>query len=74
MPAFLFTDIEGSTPLWENHREAMLAALLDHNRILEEQITLHFGSFLPLGKITRSVYGYCVDITIILWAIHQRSI
>jgi predicted ATPase/class 3 adenylate cyclase len=32
--AFLFTDVEGSTRLWEDHPEEMSAALVDHNRIL----------------------------------------
>jgi DNA-binding SARP family transcriptional activator len=48
MPVFLFTDIEGSTPLWETHREAMLPALLCHNQILEEQIAQHGGRILEL--------------------------
>jgi predicted ATPase/DNA-binding SARP family transcriptional activator len=48
MPVFLFTDIEGSTPLWETHREEMLPALLRHNEILEEQIARHGGRILEL--------------------------
>lgn len=31
---FLFTDVEGSTRLWEDHPEEMSAALADHDRIL----------------------------------------
>ena len=31
---FLFTDIEGSTRLWEEHPEAMQAALARHDAIL----------------------------------------
>jgi hypothetical protein len=31
---FLFTDIEGSTRLWEEHPEAMRAALLQHDDLL----------------------------------------
>src|SRR5262245_33220628 len=31
---FLFTDIEGSTQLWEQHREAMKAALAHHDFLL----------------------------------------
>ena len=31
---FLFTDIEGSTKLWERHPEAMQRALARHDEIL----------------------------------------
>ena len=48
MPVFIFTDIEGSTPLWNTHRQAMLPALLQHNAILEEQISGHGGRILEL--------------------------
>jgi class 3 adenylate cyclase len=34
--AFLFTDIEGSTRLWEDHPDAMRAALARHNAIIAE--------------------------------------
>src|SRR5262245_51906908 len=40
---FLFTDIEGSTRLWEQHREAMWAALARHDAILTQVITAHCG-------------------------------
>src|SRR5438067_5152498 len=33
---FLFTDIEGSSRLWEQHSEAMRAALARHDAILRE--------------------------------------
>jgi predicted ATPase/class 3 adenylate cyclase/Tfp pilus assembly protein PilF len=36
--SFLFTDIEGSTPLWESRPEAMRPAVQLHNRILHEAI------------------------------------
>ncbi|MEO7119296.1 MAG: adenylate/guanylate cyclase domain-containing protein [Candidatus Limnocylindrales bacterium] len=35
---FLFTDIEGSTRLWEEHRDAMGAALAAHDAILRSAI------------------------------------
>ena len=41
--SFLFTDIEGSTPLWEHHRYAMRAALERHDAILREAIDAHGG-------------------------------
>ena len=34
---FLFTDLEGSTRLWEEHPEAMQAALARHDEILRER-------------------------------------
>jgi len=36
MPIFLYTDIEGSTQLWENHGQAMGAILDRHDTILME--------------------------------------
>jgi predicted ATPase/class 3 adenylate cyclase len=38
MPGFLFSDIEGSTRLWEKHSEIMSAALARHNEILRSTI------------------------------------
>src|SRR5438105_11271246 len=35
---FLFTDIEGSTALWEEHPDAMHAALARHDRLLRHAI------------------------------------
>ncbi len=40
---FLFTDIEGSTTRWEQHREAMQAALARHDAILRQAIEGHGG-------------------------------
>jgi len=40
---FLFTDIEGSTALWEHHPEAMQIALARHDKILEAAIDGHGG-------------------------------
>jgi WD40 repeat protein/class 3 adenylate cyclase len=57
MPVFLFTDIENSTPLWDEHREAMLDALLQHNAILDEQIALYGGRILELrGDGVKAVF------------------
>src|SRR5712692_8650282 len=38
---FLFTDIEGSTRLWEQHPEAMPLALTRHDRLLRQAIEAH---------------------------------
>ena len=40
---FLFTDLEGSTRLWEDHPEAMKAALARHDAILRAAIEEHDG-------------------------------
>src|SRR5215475_7953765 len=40
---FLFTDIEGSTQLWEHEPQAMPAALAHHDAILRQQIAAHGG-------------------------------
>jgi class 3 adenylate cyclase len=41
--AFLFTDIEGSSLKWLNHRAAMQEALRAHDDILREAIAAHGG-------------------------------
>jgi predicted ATPase/class 3 adenylate cyclase len=41
--SFLFTDIEGSTPLWESQPEQMRAALQVHHRILQEAVSAQAG-------------------------------
>jgi class 3 adenylate cyclase len=43
---FLFTDIEGSTALWETHPEAMKAALAEHDSILREAVESNNGHVL----------------------------
>ena len=40
---FLFTDIEGSTRLWETRREEMSAALAGHDALLREIMERHGG-------------------------------
>ena len=40
---FLFTDIEGSTRLWQEHPEAMKSALAHHDEILSTAVTQHDG-------------------------------
>ena len=40
---FLFTDLEGSTRLWEHEPEAMRPALARHDSILREAVAAHAG-------------------------------
>jgi predicted ATPase/class 3 adenylate cyclase len=42
-PTFMFTDIEGSTRLWEQHPDEMQDALERHDRILRRSIESHGG-------------------------------
>src|SRR2546425_480049 len=47
---FLFTDIEGSTRLWEQHPEAMRHALARHDALLRHAIATHAGQvFKTIG-------------------------
>ena len=51
---FLFTDIEGSTPLWEQHRQEMAEALQIHNSALRQAIEANGGAYaIPSSKATR---------------------
>src|SRR5580658_4707433 len=51
---FLFTDIEGSTKLWETHPEAMRAALPRHDELIRASIERFNGRvFKTMGD------GYC---------------
>src|SRR5262249_11725857 len=40
---FLFTDLEGSTRLWEEHPDAMQEALARHDEILRDAVVGHHG-------------------------------
>jgi class 3 adenylate cyclase len=40
---FLFTDLESSTRLWEEHPQAMRGALARHDEILREAVEAHGG-------------------------------
>jgi len=46
---FLFTDIEGSTKLWETQAEAMRVALARHDALLRESIGKHAGHIFKTG-------------------------
>jgi len=46
---FLFTDIEGSTRLWETHADAMRAALARHDALLERAISAAAGYIFKRG-------------------------
>ena len=48
---FLFTDVEGSTRLWEQHPAAMRAALVEHDALIEFLTAQHEGMVVrPRGE------------------------
>jgi class 3 adenylate cyclase len=55
---FLFTDLEGSTRLWEQDPEAMKAAMVRHDELLEKTIAAHEGlAFARMGDGRRRRLG-----------------
>lgn len=59
---FLFTDIEGSTQLWEKHPNEMRSALAQHDAILRDAITAHHGQIIKTtGDGVHAVFEKAVD-------------
>src|SRR3712207_5011838 len=55
---FLFTDIEGSTRLWERDASTMWSALDRHNAILDEAIRAHGGyHFKTIGDAFQAAFA-----------------
>jgi len=55
---FLFTDIEGSTPLWERDPEGMREALALHNAVLADAIAAHDGHwFKTVGDAFQAAFA-----------------
>src|SRR6478672_2276819 len=49
--SFLFTDVEGSTKLWERHPDQMRAALARHDHLNESLVEQHQGVVVrPRGE------------------------
>jgi predicted ATPase/class 3 adenylate cyclase len=64
MPAltFLFTDIEGSTRLWDLHPQAMKKALSDHDEAIRKIVDAHGGKvFKHTGDGALAVFGSAAD-------------
>jgi class 3 adenylate cyclase len=54
---FLFTDIEGSTPLWEQHPQQMAEALKIHNSVLRQAIEANAGMvFKTVGDAFQAAF------------------
>ena len=59
---FLFTDIEGSTKLWQQYRDTMPAALSRHHALLSEAIAAHNGyTFQIIGDAFCAAFSTAVD-------------
>jgi predicted ATPase/class 3 adenylate cyclase len=71
---FLFTDIEGSTRLWERHQGAMPAALARHDALLHELVAAHGGVvFKTVGDSVLTAFAQAPDALAAALAI-QRAI
>src|SRR5215207_3937537 len=59
---FLFTDIEGSTHLWEQDRVAMAAAVEHHLEVLDAAIQVHRGvHFKTVGDAVQAAFPTAPD-------------
>ena len=59
---FLFTDIEGSTPLWEKYPDEMRSALARHDDILRNAIAVHQGQIIKsTGDGFHAVFVTAID-------------
>src|SRR5262245_945563 len=59
---FLFTDLEGSTRLWEGEPEAMRGALARHDEIVRAAIESHLGHVVKTtGDGAHAVFGTASD-------------
>src|SRR5262245_54692221 len=55
---FLFTDLEGSTRLWEHHSEEMHGGLARHDEIVREAIGAHSGFVVKMtGDGAHAAFG-----------------
>src|SRR5262245_51168929 len=59
---FLFTDIEGSSSLWEQYPQAMPAALARHDSLLRQQVAAHGGQvFKTMGDAVCAAFATAPD-------------
>jgi predicted ATPase/class 3 adenylate cyclase/Tfp pilus assembly protein PilF len=59
---FLFTDIEGSTRLWETQRAAMQQALAHHDAIMRDAIEANNGCLVKTtGDGLHAAFGFATD-------------
>ena len=59
---FLFTDIEGSTKLWEKYPEKMKPALAKHDALLKEVVESNHGQIIKTtGDGIHAVFTTAID-------------
>jgi serine phosphatase RsbU (regulator of sigma subunit)/class 3 adenylate cyclase len=69
---FLFTDIEGSTRLWEQHPEAMRGALAHHDALLRQAIERHSGYvFKTVGDSSCAAFATAAGALAAAVAVHR---
>ena len=62
MYTFLFTDLEGSTQLWQQHPEAMKIALARHDALLRAAVESCDGQVVKTtGDGVHAVFSSCLD-------------
>jgi predicted ATPase/class 3 adenylate cyclase len=70
---FLFTDIEGSTRLWEERPDAMRVALARHDDLLRETIATHKGHvFKTMGDAFCAVFPRAADAVAAALSVQQE--
>src|SRR5262249_42152092 len=69
---FLFTDLEGSTRLWEEHPESMNAALARHDQILRTAISSHDG--VAVKSTGDGVHAVFVEATAAVYAARDAQL
>ncbi len=70
---FLFTDIEGSTELWEKHPQAMKATLAKHDSILRAVVEANHGQIIKTtGDGVHVVFSTTLDAINATLAVQQR--
>jgi class 3 adenylate cyclase len=60
---FLFTDIEGSTRLWEQHPDAMRAALARHDAVAAAILAQYAGTLVKSRGEGDSLFAVFADAT-----------
>ena len=59
MVTFLFTDIEGSSSLWEHEPDQMRLALARHHAILRTAIAVHAGhAYKTIGDAFQAAFVF----------------
>jgi len=59
---FLFTDLEGSTRLWDEHPDAMKSALARHDELLRAAVESHGGHVVKTtGDGLHAAFGTADD-------------